>query len=466
MVWPETLAESFPDPHGDEPASLRQDIADELADHLQTSLARQLVTTTDETAARERVVDRFGDPRHLARQLWFEAMQEKIMRQRLFQILTAVLVIACLAVTGLLWRITERSRAAMAEMVEANREANEAMLERLTLLSQRPTENSTPTAAAPTRSFDWNPVRVHAVIGAQDRPPAEGLVVRITHLKSASGLSTNNLVAAEETCDASGVADLGLCNPGKYTLTAMFRKDGAFANLDLPITIQPGSDNTFEIVCPGKQLGSAQVIVHTNLPDDLREKGLYVSLEFIQSPQIAEGNVWRSGGFGGTICYDAESAVIVAPDQQTALTRLSHSRTFPPQNNYQGIPRSSDHGEQPMAFPKERPLIVASIDHHLAAIRICRNTPKPVLLLHDMMGLAIAYERYFLPANKRHVRYGRSDDVTPNDIEALPKFSTSAEGVTEWHVEIPADFLQEFREKEESADRQQPEELTAPAEQS
>ncbi len=80
MDRPEAFADSFPQPRNDEPASLRQDIADELADHLQNALRRQLLTTPDETSARLQVVDRFGDPQRLARQLWFEAMQEKIMR--------------------------------------------------------------------------------------------------------------------------------------------------------------------------------------------------------------------------------------------------------------------------------------------------------------------------------------------------------------------------------------------------
>src|SRR5258708_5887105 len=109
MNWPD-LAEEFPAKRDDEPSSLRQDIADELADHLHSSFARELHRTPEETKAKHHVLDRFGDPRRVARQLWFDAMKEKIMSQRLM--LTALLVtaVACLGSTGLSWMLVRQSR--------------------------------------------------------------------------------------------------------------------------------------------------------------------------------------------------------------------------------------------------------------------------------------------------------------------------------------------------------------------
>src|SRR5712675_1973147 len=101
MSWPPDTADELPAPRDDEPSSLRQDIADELADHLQSSLARELHFTPEESTAKQTILDRFGDPRRIARRLWFDALQEKIMSQRLQLILTSLMTAACLAAVGL-----------------------------------------------------------------------------------------------------------------------------------------------------------------------------------------------------------------------------------------------------------------------------------------------------------------------------------------------------------------------------
>lgn len=91
MIDDDLLAD-LPAPSDDEPPSLRSDIADELADHLQCALRRELVKDGDVPAAESRALKRFGDPQRIARQLWWQAMWSHIMRQRL--------------VTGLQWLLT------------------------------------------------------------------------------------------------------------------------------------------------------------------------------------------------------------------------------------------------------------------------------------------------------------------------------------------------------------------------
>jgi len=79
MAWPDDPAAELPAPRDDEPERLRQDIADELADHLSCALNRELHFTEDETTARQNVLDRFGSPRKIARKLWFDWMREEFM---------------------------------------------------------------------------------------------------------------------------------------------------------------------------------------------------------------------------------------------------------------------------------------------------------------------------------------------------------------------------------------------------
>ncbi|MGQ0637183.1 MAG: HAAS signaling domain-containing protein, partial [Planctomycetaceae bacterium] len=79
MPWPPDIAGQLPASRDDEPANLRQDIADELADHLHSALGRELHATRDETKAKENVLERFGNPATIALKLWSDAMWEKIM---------------------------------------------------------------------------------------------------------------------------------------------------------------------------------------------------------------------------------------------------------------------------------------------------------------------------------------------------------------------------------------------------
>lgn len=109
MDWPEEFEQSFPPARDDEPMSLRQDIADELADHLECALRSQLLTTRDEASAQAQVVDHFGDPRHLARQLWLEAMQEKIMSKRVALAVTSLVSTVCVVVVGMMWHVMENA---------------------------------------------------------------------------------------------------------------------------------------------------------------------------------------------------------------------------------------------------------------------------------------------------------------------------------------------------------------------
>ncbi len=73
----------LPAPFDGEPESVRKDIADELADHLACAYRRELLLTADDQTARRNVLHKFGDPRRIARQLWFQALWGRIMLAKL-----------------------------------------------------------------------------------------------------------------------------------------------------------------------------------------------------------------------------------------------------------------------------------------------------------------------------------------------------------------------------------------------
>ena len=113
------LSARLPPPRADEPASLRQDILDELADHLQCALRREMLATGNAEAARQQVIERFGDPSELARKLWFQAMWSTIMIQRLMLGAMGLLTAVSLALAGLTGWLIQQQRVAAAQQQQA-----------------------------------------------------------------------------------------------------------------------------------------------------------------------------------------------------------------------------------------------------------------------------------------------------------------------------------------------------------
>src|SRR3954470_19762639 len=131
-MTPSDLTADLPAPREDEPSTLRRDIADELADHLGCAVRREQLRevevgwavptkaagendalTSDDWWAQptlQRVLERFGDPRAVARKLWWDAMRERIMRERILTGLTLVAVLGCCAMAGLMWQMQTAQR--------------------------------------------------------------------------------------------------------------------------------------------------------------------------------------------------------------------------------------------------------------------------------------------------------------------------------------------------------------------
>lgn len=445
MDCPDQFVDSFPPARDDEPQSLRQDIADELADHLECALRRQLITTPDEGRARAQVVGRFGDPQHLARQLWLEAMQEKIMSQRISLAVTILLAAVCLIAVGMMWYSMEHAQATARELVEETRVTNRLLMERLEQLSvQVPSEK---TATAATKSPDWNSVEVRLVLGENDGPPAEGFTVRLNRKRSKGGSNEIETVA-EERSDPDGIANLGMVPPGKYVMCVM----GGSASgewLSTPVNVLPGSTQSLKIICPPSKLEKAGVAIRVDMPKDLRSKNPYLTLELVLGPRNFSGSEWRSG-FNGIEAYDALAIVIIAPDGSVGLT-------------YQGIMSHSSNGEplqmlpldstgQDFAGPDERPLSLFNVDHYLRTIRIgspIGSISTSIDSTHDNAKpgmVAIKSEWHFLPEQKR-IYPGTFLDyrIASRDLATLQKFTAAAEGNSEWQILVPDEFWKQAR---------------------
>ena len=107
----------------DEPADLRESIAEELGDHLQCAMRRELLNEPDQTIAKERVMQRFGSVNGVARQLWFDAMRQRLMTQKLLVIAALLLAIGCASIGWVAWTTVSRLQNAVREEVQVREAA-------------------------------------------------------------------------------------------------------------------------------------------------------------------------------------------------------------------------------------------------------------------------------------------------------------------------------------------------------
>ena len=131
--------------NGSEPDGLRESIADELSDHLQCSMRRELLNGGGHADAKGRVMQRFGNVGSVARQLWFDAMRQRLLTQRFLLAAAGLLTAACVLIGTIAWITVTNLRGAFeaeavarksaaAKLIQAEEE-NRRLLEQLANIS-------------------------------------------------------------------------------------------------------------------------------------------------------------------------------------------------------------------------------------------------------------------------------------------------------------------------------------------
>ena len=300
----ETLSAQLPPFRQDEPARLRQDILDELNDHLVCAYNRELMRGVDRAVAERRVVEQFGDPAAVARRLWLDEMKGRIMAQRVL-IATCLLVTAVsLTLVGFVWQ-----RSIQAQMMVAEARAREqAMLKELHEISD---------AVRHPRSLDWNPVRMKLTEETTDGPPVAGATITLTRRFE------NPPKMIQKVSDASGLADLGSVQPGDYTFQIFKNSELCTLQTNGELNVQPGSDVTRSIVCP-KPPVRVGVRVRCQWPADLEREAVCLYAPFrIRDRELGPGNQWTT------------STTVKVPLgwlNQWQNGRFGQYRTLPPQH--------------------------------------------------------------------------------------------------------------------------------------
>jgi hypothetical protein len=270
MDFRDATSADLPAPRDDEPTGLRQDILDELADHLACSYNRELLRGAGPGEARRRAIERFGDPAAVARRLWLDAMRGKIMAQRVLIATCLLVMAACFGVVGLIWSQTSRSAAQaaeanrhLAELLGQTQATNQEMLRQLQAMAK---------PAQPAKSAEWIPVSFELTVEKPDGPPAVGYEVILGRGHG----GTMKPESIHRRSDASGVADFGVVQPGdwEFTIRAGIRSTTGGLNAI------PGTSILKEIVCPKSPPDRAQVKVRVDWPGPLADKDLVAVATF------------------------------------------------------------------------------------------------------------------------------------------------------------------------------------------
>ena len=308
-------AAQFPPPRSEEPAELRRAIVEELANHLSCALRREQLAGGQQTldSARQRVLARFGDPAAVARRLWWDALWEKIMLQRI--VTTACVVLAAVSCLALLltWQSLTRQQDLLASWQttsETQAREQRELFEKLLAQSEKQAQANADSlrelqalAAGNQEPSEWNPIELRFVAGTEDGPPVEGVRVYMSLNETES-----RIPALQGTSDEQGVVRFKQVHYGTYSLQVGTPDR---ESLRETFVLQPGERPTRTIVCPTPPQ-AAQLGVRVAWPEDLEARGLWIQFDnqFVVRP--VNDQHWR--GSSSLLSDDGyRSTVLIEP---------------------------------------------------------------------------------------------------------------------------------------------------------
>lgn len=288
------LAADLPPSRDDEPVSLRQDIVDELADHLACALdrERQRQSAMPETAESpaERVLKRFGNPAKIALRLWREAMWGKIVTQRIVIALASLVAVACCAAVFVSMRlvgIQERALADQRAAFEAMQQGMLAQQKELAETLQRIRDQSQAAAQAGSETpAEWVPAVIRCLGPEGETPAPAGLQVVLT-----SRDKDSRLPPWKQVTNGRDPIRIPKVRYGHYGLSVAAPWGDSLMTV---VDVNPGLPFELDLRCPAGPPEMAVIRPVFELPDDLKERDLYFRLPLGGARRIVGNEEWET----------------------------------------------------------------------------------------------------------------------------------------------------------------------------
>lgn len=257
MAWREETSGGLPDPEqwGPQAGQIQQDIRDELSDHLGCALSQELRETTDgdEASARARVLEKFGNPRKLAKSLWFAAMKEQMMNNRIMMGTNIVLAIAVIAICIFTFSAMNR-----------NNEVTEAMLARLETFATPPASETPP---------EWGRVTARVISEDPQGRPASDFHFSLY----GNPFNSPQSQSIEGDADEDGTYTFGAIRAGSYSLTTSFPNGEENRT---KVVLYPGGHTEAEIHFQRPVPKQEQFSFDWDIPAEIKSAIAYAVVEF------------------------------------------------------------------------------------------------------------------------------------------------------------------------------------------
>ncbi|WP_145311802.1 hypothetical protein [Gimesia fumaroli] len=222
----------------------------------------------DEQTAKQRVLNQFGDPIKIARQLWLDAMKEKIMSQRIMTGVSVAMAVCGFIVVGLVW-----------SMMKQNESLNLKMLEQLASITDRPQP-----AQISSVTDEMSQISFQLVQDNKDKKPAIGFVGKLTK----TGTQTDQFTV-EDVSDESGKLNFGKLPWGKYELSLQspwgeHNSNWESIGMQFEFTAIPGRKYIETIACPSAAPEKVPVQIKVNWPVELKSDDYFLLCDFREIP--------------------------------------------------------------------------------------------------------------------------------------------------------------------------------------
>ena len=370
MSLEDHLAAELPPPRDDEPESLRQDVIDELSDHLHCAMQRERLASGGrqsrdgfaEQSTYARVLARFGNPAALARTLWFDAMKERLMPQRFTAVMAGITAATTVLIAMFLWRAVDQQ----AEALTAASRSNAALLERMiTALEDRSVPSSDAVAASDV-GRELRQLKLRLAMDEPDGSPAAGYGLKVLGVSDDPEL----VRVVDSQTDAEGRATLSMNRIGVFYL-GIETPAGESASTLIPMG--PMHPAEVELVVPSPRRPVEDVAIKIPCPERLQGQEFVYEVTLEARTRTVHGLEWFDDMSKSNMPWINDLRLLVDQDGQI-IGRIIETETRDPDDSEQiSAPNYRGDREDLLVIQKTMPWKLAAGDYSVLSVAAFRR---------------------------------------------------------------------------------------------